>query len=183
MLSYIINTKYQLDVAIFNIPQALMQADTNEELFIYFDSAMIRLLAKMNQHQYSYALEQERGQPIIYMHLNKALYGNLKDILHFWENLNDYLQDWDFKTNPYDWHVANKEVKKNQYTTLWHSNILKAYHKDHKVVSVIIKLPKQTYSKESYLTVHQGKRYTYLNLDVNYKNKGKATITMIACIG
>ena len=56
----------------------------------------------------------EKGKQVIYVRLIKDLYGTLKVALLFWENLNDTLQEWGFKINPYDWCVANKMINGKQ---------------------------------------------------------------------
>ena len=52
----------------------------------------------------------EKGKPVIYVRLLKALCGTLEADLLFSENLSEALQEWGFKINLYDWCVANKMI-------------------------------------------------------------------------
>jgi len=53
----------------------------------------------------------EKGQPVIYVRLKKALYGTLRAALLFWQKLTGTLKGWGFTVNPYDWCVMNKMIE------------------------------------------------------------------------
>jgi hypothetical protein len=75
--------------------------------------------------------------------------------------LSKQLQEWGFIINPYDWCVANKLVKGEQCTIIWHVDDLKISHKDPEVVSSVIAMLEQVFGKEAPLTITQGK---YMNI-------------------
>eukprot|EP00957_Ditylum_brightwellii_P073453 5581951-Ditylum_brightwellii.AAC.1 len=62
----------------------------------------------------------------------------MKAALLFWENLANVLQEWGYEINPYDWCVANKQIKRSQCTVVWHVDDLKISHKDKSVVTEMI---------------------------------------------
>jgi hypothetical protein len=63
---------------------------------------------------------------VLYVELRKALYGTLHAALLFWRMLTNKLKEWGFKSNPYNWCVANKMVNGKQWCTIfWHVDDLK----------------------------------------------------------
>jgi hypothetical protein len=85
-------------------------------------------------------MEEERGKPIIYVRLEKALYGTLQGVLLLWQNLSGFLMEHGFELNPY-YYVANKLiVNGHQCTIVWHVNDLKIYHVDSQVTLDIVQL-------------------------------------------
>ena len=66
---------------------------------------------------------------MIYVKLKKALYGTLQAALLFWKDLSGYLQEMDFKLNPYDRCITKKMIDGKQCTILlWHVDDLKTSH-------------------------------------------------------
>ncbi len=65
---------------------------------------------------------------ILYVKLQKYLYGCLKRTLLFYKKLVSDLTSADFTVNPYDPCVANKRFNCKQMTVLWHVNNLKISH-------------------------------------------------------
>ena len=70
------------------------------------------------------------GQPMLYVLLNKALYGVLCSVLLFYKKLVSELEDMGFELNPCDPCVANRMVNGFQQTVTWHVDDLKISHKD-----------------------------------------------------
>eukprot|EP00957_Ditylum_brightwellii_P043642 3308607-Ditylum_brightwellii.AAC.1 len=94
MLSCLIDAKEGRDVAIIDIPGALMQADIDEIVHMKFEGTMAELLTKLEPKMYRKYLQDEKGKPLIYVQLKKALYGTLRAALLFWQNLSATLQEW-----------------------------------------------------------------------------------------
>jgi hypothetical protein len=77
-----------------------------------------------------------KGAAILYLKMQKAIYGLLRSALLFYKKLVTDLESIGFKLNPYDPCVANKEVNKTQMMVCWHVDNLKVPHVDpqkHKV--------------------------------------------------
>ena len=74
----------------------------------------------------------KNGEPLLYVRMNKALYGLLKSALDFYNKLRTDLEHIGFKINPYDPCVANKLVNGKQMTVIWHVDDLKVSHIDPK---------------------------------------------------
>jgi len=84
-----------------------------------------------------YIWHSQKGKPMLYVQLKKALYGTLQAALLFWKLLSTTLQEWGFTINRYDQCVANKVINGKQCTIIWHVDDLKISHLDKKVVEDI----------------------------------------------
>ena len=72
---------------------------------------MAELLTRVDPVQYKKHVVMKKGKKVLYVHLNKSLYGTLNAELLFWENISRNLMNkWGFKLNPYDKFVANKTI-------------------------------------------------------------------------
>ena len=67
----------------------------------------------------------KKGVPILYVKMNKALYGLLRLVLDFYLKLRGNLEGKGYKINPYDPCVANKIIDGSQHTVIWHVDDLK----------------------------------------------------------
>ncbi len=75
-----------------------------------------------------YVLYSLLGVPMLYVKMQKALYGMLESALVFYKLLRKKLEDMVFMVNPYDPCVVNKGVNGNQMTVIWHVNDLNESH-------------------------------------------------------
>ena len=77
---------------------------------------------------------------VLYVVLNKALYGTLQAAMLFWEELSGFLtNELGFITNPYDCCVVNKIINGTQCTILWHVDDLKISHVSQDVLEDIVR--------------------------------------------
>ena len=119
------------DVATVDIPGAFMQADMEDDhVHMKLEGKMVHLLAQIDPKLYRKYITDEKGKPVMYVKLKKALYGTLQAAMLFWKNLSASLKEWGFTINPYDWCVANNEVNGEQITVVWHVDDLKISHAD-----------------------------------------------------
>eukprot|EP00957_Ditylum_brightwellii_P134785 10276560-Ditylum_brightwellii.AAC.1 len=80
------------------------------------EGSMADLLVKIDPNMHCKHLRTEKGKSVLYVQLQKTLYGTMKAALLFWENLDNALQEWGFEINPNYWCVANKEINGSQCT-------------------------------------------------------------------
>jgi hypothetical protein len=69
-----------------------------------------------------------KGTPLLYLKMEKAMYGLLKSALLFYRLLVGDLTNTGFVLNPYDPCVANKVIGGQQMTVIWHVDNLKVSH-------------------------------------------------------
>jgi hypothetical protein len=124
-------------------------------------------------------IQMEKGKPVLYAQLRKALYGTLRAALLFWQLLPRTLVAWGFVINPYDWCIANKTINGKQCTICWHVDDLKISHMSSNVVTSVIEQLDETFGKEAPLTVTRGKVHEYLGMTLDYSEPGKVKVYMV----
>jgi len=178
MLSCTIDAKEKRKVVTADIPGAFMQADMDEVIHMKLEGPLAELLTKVNPAKYEKFIEIEKGKPVMYVLLKKALYGTLQAALLFWQDLSGNLEEWGYTVNPYDTCVMNKMVNGKQCTILWHVDDLKISHVDQDVIEEVLDLLDKKYGKEAPLTVTRGHVHEYLGMTVDYSEEGKVAIIM-----
>ena len=116
-------------------------------------------------------------QPMLYVKLNKALYGMLRSGLLFYNKLVSELKEIGFVLNPYNPCVANREINGSQQTVTWHVDDLKVSHVDPVVNTQLIKSLAKIYGPG--ITVSRGKVHDYLGMDLDYSGTKNVKISMI----
>ena len=90
------------------IENTFQHAENDEYVLILIRGNLVKLLVKVDPKLYQkYVITLEYGVPILYVKLNKALYGMLRSTMLFYKNLRSHLEEIIFGINPYDLCVAN----------------------------------------------------------------------------
>jgi hypothetical protein len=110
LLTCVIDAMERRYVATTDIPGAFMHADMDELVHVRFEGTLAELLVHINTSLNRKYVLIERGSPVLYAKLAKALYGTLRAALLFWNNLTQTLISWGFELNKYDKCVANKII-------------------------------------------------------------------------
>jgi len=113
--------------------QIWTRTDMKEEVHMLLEGTIAKLIVKLDPKLYrKYIWRNKNDKPMLYVRLNKALYGTLQAALLFWRLLSDSLVEWGFKLNEYNKCVANKTIHGRQCTILWHGDDLKISHVEKK---------------------------------------------------
>ena len=123
---------------------------------------------KMNE-EYKQYVTFENGKKVIYVRLNKALYGCVRSALLWYEMLLGALKEMGFEVNPYEQCVANAMINGTQATIAWYVDDLKISHVQSEVVTDIIKELERRFEK---MTVTRGNEHTYLGMNIAFKGDG-----------
>jgi hypothetical protein len=175
MLTAVIEAFEERDVACIDIPGAFLSADMDDDVFVVFRGPLAELMVAADPKLYRKYITYSGGRAILYVQLEKALYGCLKSALLFYEKLVADLEEYGFDINPYDPCVANKMVNGKQLTVTWHVDDLKISHMDKNVVSSLILHLESLYGE---MTGSRGKRHDYLGMWLDYSKKGEVQISM-----
>ncbi len=178
MISCAIDAYERRFVATADVPGAFMHADMDEVLYMRIDGPLAKLLVEVNPERYKDFLEYEGDTEVIYVLLEKALYGTLQAALLFWRDLSGKLLKWGFTLNSYDNCVANKIIDGYQCTVLWHVDDIKISHVNPKVVEMILSLLNEEYGKEAPLVVTRGEVHEYLGMTLDFSVPGKCRVGM-----
>ena len=167
------------DVATVDIPNAFMQAEMDDTVYMRIDGKMAELLAEIDYDAYAPCISRaHNNKPVLYVRLKKALYGTLKGALLFWKKLTKELETIGFTINPYDWCVANQTINGSQCTVVWHVDDLKISHQDPNIVGGIIEQLQQVFGQEAPLSVTRGKIHEYLGMTLDFSTPGAVMISM-----
>ena len=179
-LTAVIDALENREVAIVDIPGAFMQVDLDDELVIVrLTGKMVELLIEIDPDMYRPYLTHERGEPVLYVELLKALYGTIRAARLFWERMSKQLVEWGFTPNPYDSCVMNKMVDGKQLTVAWHVDDFKISHVSSAVLDKFIDDLDNEFGKETPLTKSRGKIHDYLGMTMDFSKPGEVTVTMI----
>jgi len=105
------------DVATCDIPGAFLQADNPDFVLMRLDDILAELMVKIAPKLYcKYVTTNAKGKAVLYVQLEKAVYGMMKSTLLFYRKLVADLTSLGFKINPYDPFVANQLINGKQMT-------------------------------------------------------------------
>jgi hypothetical protein len=132
-----------------------------------------------DKYQYQTYMSNKNGKQVLYVKLQKALYGTLQAAILFWKNLTGFLtEELGFVINPYNNCVANKMTDGDQCTIIWHIDDLKLSHTKQSVLEDIATKLNAKYGQEDPLVVHRGKVHDYLGMTIDYSEDGKVKFMM-----
>jgi hypothetical protein len=166
------------EVAVVDIPGAYLSADMDEEVIMLLRGRLAGLMVKTAPNIYrKYITVDAKNQPVLYVKLQKALYGCLWSALLFYLKFVGYIESQGFTLNPYYLCVANKIISGKQFTVVWYVDDIKMSHADEKEVSKLITWLKSVYGED--MRVSRGKAHDYLGMTLDFTNKGEVKVTMI----
>jgi hypothetical protein len=125
-----------------------------------------------------YITVDRRETPVLYVKLQKALYGLMRVSLLFYRKLQGELEDDGFFVNPYNLWVANKDVGDGeQLTIVWHMDNLMATCKlDFKSMKMSCYLAKIYGPK---IIMRMGRKHDYLAVDLEFCDDGNLRVSMM----
>eukprot|EP00957_Ditylum_brightwellii_P209238 15360916-Ditylum_brightwellii.AAC.1 len=100
-----------------DIPGVYLNADMDKYVLMVLRGRLVELMvitALMTYHKY--IAVDGKGKPVLYLWLQKALYGCIRSDLLFYKRLTESLQKYGFKINRFDSCVTNKMVNGKQLT-------------------------------------------------------------------
>jgi hypothetical protein len=176
LLSCVIDAREERQVMTCDVPGAFMQVDVDKVVHVKLEGPLAELLAKVNPLLYEKYFCEEKGKSVMYVQLQKALYGTLSASLLFWRDLSGHLEKEGYVANPYDSCVMNKMVNGKQSTVLWHVDDLKISHVEGSANESVLDGLNKCYGQETPLTVTRGDLHDYLGMTIDYSTKGKVVI-------
>ncbi len=130
-----------------------------------------------------YMTVDRKGTPILYVKLQKALYGLMRASLLFYSKLRKELEDYGFKVNPYDPCMANKVTEcgvtecGKQMTVIWHVKDLMGSCKNDFELTKFYCYLARIYGPK--LSMHTGHKHDYLGVDMKFNDDGTLEASMI----
>jgi hypothetical protein len=167
-------------VRCYNAPSAFVNMDVDENVLMVLKGELAEMMVHIAPQIYrKYITVDRKGMPVLYVKLQKALYGLMRASLFFYMKLRKELEEYRFVVNPYDPCVANKYVgDKEQLTVIWHvDNLMGLCTNDFKLTKLSCYLA-NIYGPK--LTMHTGATNKYLGIDFEFKTSGDLQVSMVA---
>ena len=172
------------DVATCDIPGAFLQADNPDYVLMRLDGILAELMVKVAPKLYrKFVTTNAKGKSVLYVQLEKAVYGMMKSALLFYRKLVADLTSIGYTVNPYDPCVANKIINGKQMTICWHVDDLFIGHADPScVTSLLTWLARRYDTADKKLNVTRGPRHDYLGMNIDFSARGSVAFDMIPYI-
>jgi hypothetical protein len=124
-----------------------------------------------------YVSLDKKGTKILYVKLQKALYGLMRASLLFYWKLQKELEAYGFEINPYDPCVVNKMTEAGkQLTVIWHvDNLMGSCEDDFELTKFSCYLAKIYGPK---LRMHMGHKHDYLGVNMEFNEDGTLDVSM-----
>jgi hypothetical protein len=136
-ITAVVNAHEGRNVTCFDILGAFLHADVEEDITMVLKGRLAELMVQVRPNLYrKYITVDRKGMAILYVKMQKALYGLLRSTLLFYRKLVADLESDGFVLNPFDLCVANKVVNRKQMTVCWHVDNLKVSHCDPNQVTI-----------------------------------------------
>ncbi len=135
------------NVVTIDIPGAFVHANNDDYVIMKMVGMLAKLMVKTNPRLYRQYVVLEKGRSMLYLQLQKALYGMMKSVLFFYKKLVGELQKMRFEINPNDPCVANKMGNGSQMTIRWHVDNLMISHLKQEEIMQVVQQIKDIYGK------------------------------------
>jgi hypothetical protein len=165
-------------VRCYNVPSAFVNTDVDEDVIMVLKGELADMMIQIAPEVYrKYVTVDRKGTPILYVKLQKALYGLMRASLLFYRKLREEFEQYGLVINPYDPCVANMETKSGkQLTVVWHVDDLMASCEDDFELTKFSCHMGRIYGPS--LSMHLGRKHDYLGVDMEFCGDGALEVSM-----
>jgi hypothetical protein len=172
-----IDAKENREVVTIDIPWAFLHTTNKDYVVMRMNGMLAELMAKTDPKLYRKYLTDGKGKKVLYLKLQKALYGMMKSALLFYRKLISELNKMGFEVNPYNPCIVNKiKVNGSQMTIRWHVDDLMISHSSGKAISKFLHALKDIYGDN--LTESTGKIHDSLRMTFDSSLRDEVKINM-----
>jgi hypothetical protein len=182
MVTYVIDTLEDLDIAIINIPNAFVQTVVKDEdyhVIVSIRGPLVDILVSIAPDVYGpYVSTNKAGQKVLLVQCLNAVYGTMVAALLYYKKFVKSLTKQRYKINLYNGCVANKVVKGKQVTICFCIDDCKISHESSAVIEDTIIWLRVEYKSTfedglEQMKVHRGKTHKYLGMSLDFFYKGQ----------
>ncbi len=167
-------------VRCYDVPSAFVNADVDKDILMVLKGELADMMVQIAPQVYrKYITVDRKGTKILYVKLQKALYGFMRASLLFYRKLRKEFEAYGLEVNLYNPCVVNMMTKSGkQLTVVWHvGNLMGLCEEDFKLTKFFCYLGRIYGTK---LSMHMGKRHNYLGMDMEFKDDGMLEVSIIA---
>jgi hypothetical protein len=101
-------TSEKRKVRCYDLPSAFVNTDVDKDVLMVLKGELADMMVQIVPQVYKkYITVNKKGTPMLYVKLQKVLYGLMRTSLLFYQKLRKELERYSFEINPYDPCVAN----------------------------------------------------------------------------
>ncbi len=165
-------------VRCYDVPSAFVNTDVDETVIMILKGELAEMMEQIAPEVYrKYVTVDKKGTKILYVKLQKALYGLMRASLLFYRKLRKEFEAYGFEINPYDPCVANKVTNGGeQLTVVWHVDDLMASCRDDFELTKFSCYLGRIYGPK--LSMHTGRKHDYLGVDMEFNEDGTLDVSM-----
>jgi hypothetical protein len=173
-LSLLIDAREGRDVATADIAGAYLNADMDEFVVLRLTGEDVTLMCQVSP-EFSAFVDTEHNRQVLYLRLDKALYGCVRSALLWYRLFTDTLAGMGFELNPYDTCVANATIDGRQCTVAWYVDDNKISHVNSLVVDHVIA---SIEAKFGVMSKTRGRSHEFLGMNITFLDDHKVQINM-----
>ena len=179
-----IDAKEGRDKMTADIPNAFVQtpmpkANIGDRVIMKVTGSLVRLLVELDTKKFESFVVVENRKPVLYLEVNKAIYGMLVAALLWHKKFRKDLESIGFVFNNYDPCICNREVDGKQHTVRFHVDDLMSSHVDPKVNDEFLIWLNQMYGEYSDVKFTRGEIHDFLGVVFDFTEPGKVRVDMI----
>jgi len=184
LLTWLMDAVEGCFVATCNIPNAFVQTILEPKpgeprTVMVLRGKLVDVLCSFDSKLYTPCIRMEKGQKVLYLIVNRAIYGMIESPMLWYQKLLKELKEYGFVVNPYDSCVVNKVVNGKYLTVVWHVDDLKCSHVEKQVVLDFIEWLRKKYDdKNGTVTVNDTKKHPYLGMVLDFSIPGSLIVDM-----
>jgi hypothetical protein len=163
----------------YNVPSVFVNTDVDKNMMMVLNGELAEMMVHIAPQIYcKYITVNRKESPVLYVKLQKAMYGLMKASLLFYRELRKELEEYGFVLNLYDTCGANKDIGDGeQMTIIWHADDLMALCKlDFELTKLSCYLAKIYGPK---LMMHTGRKHGYLVVDLEFQEDRNLQVPMV----
>ena len=167
IITLLIDAYENRDVATADVAGAFLKGILEDFVVVKLVNEEVDIMLMIDEKAYAPFVIQEGKNKVLYVKLDKALYGCLKAAIIWYVTFKNKLVKMGFKLNPYDPCVANAIINGRQCTIVWYVDDVKISHVEYDVVSWVIKEIQEEFGE---MTVKRGKEHVYVGMNILFKD-------------
>ncbi len=166
-------------VRCYDIPSTFVNTDVDEDVLMLLKGELAEMMIQIAPQTYQkYVTVDRKGTPILYVKLQKALYGLMRAILLFYRKLQKELEQYGFKVKPYNPCIANMTTSSGEpMTVIWHiDNLMGTCMEDFELTKFSCYFAKIYGPK---LSMHTGNKHNYLGVNLEFNDDSTLNVSMV----
>ncbi len=171
-ITAMIAAKERRKVQCNNVPSAFINTDVDKDVIMVLKGKLADMMIQIAPEVYRrYVMVDRKGTKVLYVKLQKALYGLMRASLLFYQKLRKEFKEYGLVVNPYNPCMANMTTKEGkQLIVVWHVDDLMASCKDNFELTKFSCHLRKLYGPK--LSMHTGRKHNYLGLDMEFCEDG-----------